>query len=1089
MAERRLDLSHLSNNSTRSQWVYWMESSGVGVAWDILQILLSLIAMALYIVSTYQDEKPTWIFLLEVALTLVFTVDYCLRMYLAENKFDHFFSFFPMVDFMSIIPFVIEEIYKSVSGVDNNGPTLQFLRLARFLRIMRLLRIMKMYRIFRLAKTEVERGILELIFIVSCLVFISAGLMYEAESVDNPKFEYFHSTLYFIVVALSTVGFGDIFPESALGRTLMMFIICAGLVIVPLQTSRVIELVALERKYLGAYIGRPDARHIVVAGHLSAEEILGFIKEFYHVNHTDTLRDGMLPTSIVFLSPKDPTPAMEDIINSPALPSNTLKYLKGSLTDDKSMERALLSNAKAVFLLADNFAPPDRDEDSANILALIVMIRHLMSVPPSIVGHTFGGGTVVDHRPSRGKVKTFIQVMDTKNESRVAALPMQTLRCTVGVHSLKMRILGFGCSNPGGLALLHNLTRSFAFSERLDRPASTASTTFDAYLAGIDNEIYQIDLTVEGGHWKGKTFQELTSRVYATYGALVIGIEKGDAHSGGSISRTKIVQLELKPPSDFVIGLTGGTERAYVVATSKDVAQQVETWNPEENPGGPPTPRRSRSRRPTWVGLAKVTPAPEEQYVRQVVDIPQLQEELLVIAKQMQRGALAEDPLPPLPPAAQPNATQLTPLSQPLPIPNTLLGPGDEGPAWDSPHLPLGPHARSGATPLQRGSNLPMFSMATKDTGVLQGHILICGPLKGLDILITSIHQDPQRRNQIIVVLDPHHTEEQKLHLEEQFIEEVEGRRHQCVFVVNGSCRVEADLQRVHFHCADRVIVLADYLSSQEDVQGVARDMSAVLVSMSPSGDTPPLLFFELVEADNTKYLHPLEIIPSGVNNEYSLWPQFCAGKVWPSSTLDSLICQVFYSQALLITLEALLPRMDSPTQQPTLWQIPVPPSLQGKTFQVALDSLMVVDGTPMMPIGVLRNPPSNVYGQFSEMSSNGLRRASRRPSHACPAARERAGSTGRHFLLERTGSELEPSPTPSEPVIAASEAASDREKENELCCSIVCPPQDLKLVANDVLFVLGDKDAFLGGKTGTPSLLPSMGLVTGPGEKVAEGS
>ena len=46
------------------------------------------------------------------------------------------------------------------------------------------------------------------------------------------------------------------------------------------------------------------------------------------------------------LSPHAVSQAMEDIINSPALPSNTLKYLKGSLTDDKSMERALLSNAK-----------------------------------------------------------------------------------------------------------------------------------------------------------------------------------------------------------------------------------------------------------------------------------------------------------------------------------------------------------------------------------------------------------------------------------------------------------------------------------------------------------------------------------------------------------------------------------------------------------------------------------------------------------------------------------------------------------------------------------------------------------------------
>jgi len=65
-------------------------------------------------------------------------------------------------------------------------------------------------------------------------------------------------------------------PSQANGRVIMMFIICAGLVIVPMQTSRVIELAALERKYLGSYNSPgTDHRHIVVAGQLSAEEVIG----------------------------------------------------------------------------------------------------------------------------------------------------------------------------------------------------------------------------------------------------------------------------------------------------------------------------------------------------------------------------------------------------------------------------------------------------------------------------------------------------------------------------------------------------------------------------------------------------------------------------------------------------------------------------------------------------------------------------------------------------------------------------------------------------------------------------------------------
>jgi hypothetical protein len=62
-----------------------------------------------------------------------------------------------------------------------------------------------------------------------------------------------------------------------------------------------------------------------------------------------------------------------------------------------------------------------------------------------------------------------------------------------------------------------------------------------------------------------------------------------------------------------------------------------------------------------------------------------------------------------------------------------------------------------------------------------------------------------------------------------------------------------------------------------------------------------------MVESNNTQYLHPLKPIPPNLKSEYSLWPQFAAGRVWPSSTLDSLICQAYYNSALINVLKSLL--------------------------------------------------------------------------------------------------------------------------------------------------------------------------------------
>ena len=353
-----------------------------------------------------------------------------------------------------------------------------------------------MYRISRLAKTEVQRGILELVFVVICLVFISAGCIFEAESNGTePGFGSFHQTLYFIVVTLSTVGYGDMSPTTEIGRVAIMFIIMTGLVVVPLQTSRVVELVAIQRKYMDSYIASHDRRkHVVIAGHLSSSEILSFVKEFYHENHIGANANEKFK-NIVLLSPHDPDPNLEAILDISSLPPGAIKYLKGCLTDESSLIRAHLAEADAIFLLADKFAKASADQDAQNILALIVMLRYLMSETMQELSVASPRSEAVPSGGYKVRTRCYIQIMDTKNEERLELLPFPDMRCSVGLHSLKMRILAFGSACPGGLALLHNLTRSFAYNEGAMRDFSTSfhaqeqGTAFEAYINGVDNEV------------------------------------------------------------------------------------------------------------------------------------------------------------------------------------------------------------------------------------------------------------------------------------------------------------------------------------------------------------------------------------------------------------------------------------------------------------------------------------------------------------------------------------------------------------------------------------------------------------------------
>ena len=364
-------------------------------------------------------------------------------------------------------------------------------------------------------------------------------------------------------------------------------------------------------------------------------------------------------------------------------------------------------------------------------------------------------------------------------------------------------------------------------------------------------------------------------------------------------------------------------------------------------------------------------------------------------------------------------------------------------------------------------------------------------------MLVNSLRQDPMRCHQIIVILHNLYTDDEKQKLEAKF---------SALYVLHGSCRAEADLEYAGFQHADRVIVLSDHVSSFQNQHpgtgtptaasgGVALDKAAVMVSMSScSKEGGPVIIYELVEANNAQYLHPLQQIHTELKHEYSLWGNFAAGSIWPSSALDSLICQAYYEQALLITLEALLPRLETSeedeeppeasegnTRRCTVWQIPLPPSLAGKSFHCAIVSLLGAS-TPLQPIGVYRNPDRNLFAaSWSPDRDSKGRKSSRKSAR---------GGANTHILLERTESDLQSTGTELPPEGSMGEVAtlemarsaeysvSPQERANaaleaqwqEQACALMCPTPDFVLAAGDVLFVLGDKREWLSAGDAQPA-------------------
>ena len=213
--------------------IIWGRDTRFGQAFDtamILVIVISIIGMA---AATLPGLSPGWtrfFDILDTAAILVFTVEYGLRLWTAKSAAKYARSGWGLIDILAIAPF-----WLTIGG---NFEALRSLRLLRLLRISKLARHVAAFeriaRAFQLIKEELAVfGLLALI-----VMFISAVGIYEFEHDAQPEaFASIPHALWFSVVTLTTVGYGDIYPVTAGGRMFTFFILVTGLGVVAVPTG------------------------------------------------------------------------------------------------------------------------------------------------------------------------------------------------------------------------------------------------------------------------------------------------------------------------------------------------------------------------------------------------------------------------------------------------------------------------------------------------------------------------------------------------------------------------------------------------------------------------------------------------------------------------------------------------------------------------------------------------------------------------------------------------------------------------------------------------------------------------------------
>eukprot|EP00793_Prasinoderma_coloniale_P002897 PRCOL_00002379-RA len=121
---------------------------------------------------------------------------------------------------------------------------LRFLSLLRVLRLLRLVRFSRSFDEFAKIAELLGFRAFRVFFSLACVFFVAAGLVYEAEHRTNPGFGNYFDALYFVCTTLTTVGFGDVVPETAPGKAIVSLAILTGAAVVPLELSELARSLA-----------------------------------------------------------------------------------------------------------------------------------------------------------------------------------------------------------------------------------------------------------------------------------------------------------------------------------------------------------------------------------------------------------------------------------------------------------------------------------------------------------------------------------------------------------------------------------------------------------------------------------------------------------------------------------------------------------------------------------------------------------------------------------------------------------------------------------------------------------------------------
>ena len=203
-------------------------------------IVTSLISFSISTLPNLSKGTVNLLRIVEIFTVCIFTIEYLLRILVAEKKLKFIFSFFGLVDLAAILPFYI------ATGFDIRS--VRIFRLLRLVRILKLLKYSKATTLFHRALIISKEELILFGFVASIMLYLSAVGIYYFENPAQPDhFKSVFHCLWWAITTLTTVGYGDMFPVTTGGKLFTFFVLTVGLGIVAIPTGLVASALSQAR--------------------------------------------------------------------------------------------------------------------------------------------------------------------------------------------------------------------------------------------------------------------------------------------------------------------------------------------------------------------------------------------------------------------------------------------------------------------------------------------------------------------------------------------------------------------------------------------------------------------------------------------------------------------------------------------------------------------------------------------------------------------------------------------------------------------------------------------------------------------------